>query len=160
MYRTILLAYDGSREGRLALREGALLAQTCNARVVLMAVVEPSVGYGMAIDPAVAYLPPERTEDFQNILDEGVARLNRMGLTPVARLETGLPVERITAVAAEISADLVVVGHQKQGVMARWLLGSVTASLSDSLSCSLLVARTEVSDDVLFAQNAATTSKP
>lgn len=27
MYRTILLAYDGTTEGRLALREGARLAQ-------------------------------------------------------------------------------------------------------------------------------------
>jgi hypothetical protein len=26
MYRTILLAYDGTLEGRLALREGALIA--------------------------------------------------------------------------------------------------------------------------------------
>ena len=159
MYRTVLLAYDGSREGRLALREGALLAQTCNARVVLMAVVEPSVSYGTAIDPGVSYLPPERTEDFQNILDEGAARLNRMGLTPETRLETGLPVERITAVAVEVGADLVVVGHQKQGVMARWLLGSVTASLSDSLTCSLLVARMEISDDELFAKVTATSSE-
>ena len=155
MYRTVLLAYDGSLEGRRALREGALLAQTCNARVVLMAVVEPMVGYGTAIDPGVSYLPPERTEDFQNILDEGVARLHRMGMTPEARLETGLPVERITAVATEVGADLVVVGHQKQGVMARWLLGSVTASLSDSLTCSLLVARMELSDEELFATTAA-----
>ena len=154
MYRTILLAYDGSREGRRALREGALLAQTCKARVVLMAVVEPSVAYGTAIDPGVSYLPPERTEDFQSILDEGVARLNRMGLLPEARLETGLPVDRITAVATEIAADLVVVGHQKQGVMARWLLGSVTASLSDSLTCSLLVAQMEISDEALFGPSA------
>ena len=40
MYRTIILAYDGSLEGRLALREGARLAQLCQARVVLVAVVE------------------------------------------------------------------------------------------------------------------------
>ncbi|HCI98959.1 MAG TPA: universal stress protein, partial [Sulfitobacter sp.] len=37
MYRTILLAYDGTTEGRLALREGARLAQICNAEVVLLA---------------------------------------------------------------------------------------------------------------------------
>lgn len=150
MYSSILLAYDGSREGRLALREGALLAKLCGARVVLMAVVEPQVGYGLAIDPGVTYIPPERTDDFQQTLDEGAERLTRMGLAPIARLESGVPSERIAAVAAEVGADLVVVGHQKQGVMARWLLGSVTASLSDSLNCSLLVARMEIADEELF----------
>ena len=33
MYKRILLAYDGSLEGRTALREGALLARQCGAQV-------------------------------------------------------------------------------------------------------------------------------
>ena len=40
MYRKVLLAYDGSIEGRRALREGAKLAQLCGAEVFLLAVVE------------------------------------------------------------------------------------------------------------------------
>ena len=35
MYKRILLAYDGSVEGRTALREGALLARQCGAEVFL-----------------------------------------------------------------------------------------------------------------------------
>ena len=42
MYRKVLLAYDGSIEGRRALREGAKLAQLCRAEVFLLAVVELS----------------------------------------------------------------------------------------------------------------------
>ncbi|MCT8330369.1 universal stress protein [Albidovulum sediminis] len=149
MYRTILLAYDGSIEGRLALREGARLAQVCGARVVLMAVVEPTPEF-VAGDGSAVYIPPDRTEEFQKILDEGKARLIRMGLVPEARLERGDPTEQICKAAQEIAADLVVVGHHKQGAMARWLKGSVTASLSDTLNCSLLVARLEISDEALF----------
>ena len=37
MYTKILLCYDGSREGRLALREGARLAQITGADVILLA---------------------------------------------------------------------------------------------------------------------------
>src|SRR6266404_3668908 len=44
LYKKVLLAYDGSVEGRLALREGAKLAQYCGAEVFLLAVVEPSFG--------------------------------------------------------------------------------------------------------------------
>jgi len=149
MYRTILLAYDGTLEGRLALREGARLAQICGARVVLLAVVEhePELFVG---DGSAAYTTPDRTDDVQKILDEGFSRLVRMGFTPEARLERGDASERISGVAQEIAADLVVVGHHKQGAMARWLLGSVTTSLTDSLNCSLLVARHEISDEALF----------
>ena len=155
MYRTVLLAYDGTREGRLALREGALLAKICGARVVLLAVVEPRVEYGMVMDGGVGYVPPVESDNFQKILDEGLSRLTRMGLTPEARLEKGPPADRIAAVAQEISADLVVVGHHKQGMIARWLLGSVTSALSDSLNCSLLVASQDIADEALFANSAA-----
>ncbi len=156
MYTTILLAYDGTQEGRLALREGARMAQLCGAgRVVLLAVVDPAAGLSMAVDPVAGYLPLQEEVNYQAILDEGVARLKRMGLTPEARLETGHPAERIVAVANDIGADLVVVGHLKQGVMARWLHGSVTAALSDGLDCSLLIARQEIPDQVLFGSTAA-----
>lgn len=154
MYRTILLAYDGTMEGRLALREGARLAQICQARVVLMAVVEP-VPEAFVGDFGTVQMPDDRTPDVQKVLDEGKERLERMGFTPQARLEFGDPAERIRSVAEEIGADLVVVGHHKQGALARWLLGSVTTSLSNTLACSLLIARHEIPDNVLFAKEAS-----
>lgn len=150
MYSTIVLAYDGSLEGRLALREGARLAQICRARVLLVAVVEVSPEL-YASDFGAIYASIDKTTDVQNVLDEGVERLKRMGLEPEARLERGAPSERISSVATEVGADLVVVGHHKQGAIARWLKGSVTTDLSDSLSCSLLVARLEVSEDLLLS---------
>jgi nucleotide-binding universal stress UspA family protein len=152
MYQHILLAYDGTLEGRLALREGAQLAQITGAKVTLMAVVEEVFSLGLSVDPISAYVPPDQTASFQRVLDEGIERLTRMGLSHDARLERGQPTERISAVAREISADLVVVGHRRQGVVAGWLLGSVTADLTNSLPCSLLVARKEISDEVLFAK--------
>ncbi len=153
MYRTIILAYDGSLEGRLALREGARLAQLCQARVVLVAVVE--VGSEVyASDFGAIYASTDRSPGVQKILDEGLERLKRMGLSPEGRLERGAPAERITSVAKEVAADLVVVGHHKQGVLARWLNGSVTTDLSNMLACSLLVARLEVPEAVLFPAGA------
>jgi len=114
MYRTILLAYDGTLEGRLALREGARLAQLCGARVVLLAIVE----YGPEIyagDGSAVVVTPDKTDEVQKTLDEGAARLVRMGFTPDVRLERGLAAACIKSVAQEVSADLVVVGHHKQG---------------------------------------------
>ena len=42
MYERILLAYDGSVEGRAALKEGALLARQDKAQVFLLSVVATS----------------------------------------------------------------------------------------------------------------------
>jgi nucleotide-binding universal stress UspA family protein len=39
MYKRILLACDGSVEGRTALREGALLGRQCGAKVLLLSVL-------------------------------------------------------------------------------------------------------------------------
>ena len=51
MYKRILLAYDGSLEGRTALREGALLARQCGAEVFLLSVLVDS---GTLLLPGVA----------------------------------------------------------------------------------------------------------
>src|SRR5258707_2573302 len=145
MYRKVLLAYDGSIEGRRALREGAKLAQLCRAEVFLLAVVElssivtPDAGLTIPID--------EQTANYSAILAEGVERLKALGFSPTARLETGDPGQKIADVAEEIGAQLVVVGHRPQGPLARWWFGSVGSSLVKRLCCSVLVGQTEISDD-------------
>ncbi|TKT74400.1 universal stress protein [Aquamicrobium sp. LC103] len=155
MYGKVLLAYDGSVEGRLALREGAKLAKLCGAEVFLLAVVDISVGIMLAEGAAPGAVEQQK-EVYQKVLAEGVERLEQHGFAPQARLEFGDPAHEIVAVANEIGADLVVVGHRHQSAFARWWNGSVGASVLEGLRCSLLIAQNdagetaasgEVSDD-------------
>ena len=145
MYRKVLLAYDGSIEGRRALREGANLAQLCRAEVFLLAVVElssiviPDAGLAVPMD--------EQTATYEAILAEGVERLKALGFSPTSRLETGDAGQKIAEFAEEIGAHLVVVGHRPLGPLARWWFGSVGSYLVKRLRCSVLVAQTEISDD-------------
>ena len=145
MYKKVLLAYDGSIEGRRALREGAKLAQICRAEVFLLAVVElssiviPDAGLAVPMD--------EQTAKYEAILAEGVERLKALGFSPTSRLETGDAGQKIAEFAEEIGAHLVVVGHRPQGPLARWWFGSVGSYLVKRLRCSVLVAQTEISDD-------------
>jgi nucleotide-binding universal stress UspA family protein len=145
MYKKVLLAYDGSIEGRRALREGAKLAQLCRAEVFLLAVVElspivsPEAGLPIPID--------EQTANYKAVLAEGVERLKALGFSPTSRLETGDAGQKIVEFAEEIGAHLVVVGHRPQGPLARWWFGSVGSYLVKRLRCSVLVAQTEISDD-------------
>jgi nucleotide-binding universal stress UspA family protein len=146
MYKKVLLAYDGSIEGRLALREGAKLAQFCGAEVFLLAVVETASSVA-ALEGGVMISMDEQFEIYKKILAEGVERLKAMGFSPTARLGMGAPGPEIVGVAEEIAANLVVVGHRPQGPLARWLFGNVGTYLVKHLRCSVLVAQTEISDD-------------
>jgi nucleotide-binding universal stress UspA family protein len=150
MYKKILLAYDGSIEGRRALREGAKLAQSCGAEVFLLAVVETASSVA-SLEGGVMISMDDQIADYQAILAEGVERLKTMGFSPTARLGMGDAGQVITEVAHEIDANLVVVGHRPQGPLARWLFGNVGTYLVKHLRGSVLVAQTEISDDQ-FAQ--------
>jgi nucleotide-binding universal stress UspA family protein len=145
LYKKVLLAYDGSVEGRLALREGAKLAQYCGAEVFLLAVVEPS--FGATLEGGVMVPIDDQIATYQAILDEGVRRLQAIGFSPTARLGMGAAGQEIAGVAEEIGANLVVVGHRPTGPLARWWFGSVGSYLIKHLRCSVLVAQTEICDD-------------
>jgi len=158
MYKKVLLAYDGSIEGRRALREGAKLAQFCGAEVFLLAVVETAPAVA-TLEGGVVIPMDEQIATYEAILAEGVERLKAMGFSPTARLGMGAAGREIAGVAKEIGANLVVVGHRPTGPLARWWFGSVGTYLIEHLRCSVLVAQTEISDDQ-FAQMTEAAAQP
>src|ERR1700722_7831116 len=146
MYKKVLLAYDGSIEGRLALREGAKLAQLCRAEVFLLAVVELSSG-SVVMEGGFVLPVDDQISNYKNILAEGVERLKAMGFSPTARLGMGDAGREIAGVAEEIGANLAVIGHRPDGPLGRWLFSSVGTYLVKHLNCSILVAQTEIGDE-------------
>lgn len=140
MYHRILLAYNGSPEGRAVLHQGTELAQICQAEVCLLAVVGIPTGLTMA----ETVVTPEMTDALEaparRTLEEGARDIVALGLTVQTRIEFGEPVERIGAVAREYGADLIVVGHRHRGALARWWGGSVGKNLLGHIPCDLLVA--------------------
>jgi nucleotide-binding universal stress UspA family protein len=150
MYKRILLAYDGSVEGRTALREGALLARQCGAKVFLLSVLADD-GTFLLAEVALAGASVRLEDDFREILNEGIARLKKLGFDPVAKLVRGQPAEEIGNFAREIEADLIVVGHRRQSAFDRWWSGPKGAYLMDYTDCSLLVARNVISDEAIEA---------
>jgi nucleotide-binding universal stress UspA family protein len=150
MYKRILLAYDGSVEGRTALREGALLARQCSAEVFLLSVLADA-GTLLFAEATLAGASVRLEDDFMDILNEGVARLRKLGFDPVAKLVRGQPAEEIGNFAREVGADLIVVGHRRQSAFDRWWSGPKGAYLMDYTDCSLLVARNAVGDEAIEA---------
>src|ERR1700753_1970914 len=151
MYRRILLAYDGTREGIVALREGALLAKRCGSAVFLLSVLPEMEGV-RTIDGPFGDVVGQQIETYKALLQRGAAVLKRLGLEPEAKLVIGEPAPQIGAFAAHIGADLVVLGHRRQNLLQRWWSGSTGAYISDHVSCSVLVGRNAISDEAFEAE--------
>lgn len=140
MYHTILLAYDGTLGGRRALREGADTAIKFGADTHLLAVVKPAFGAQIGHGFDTGHMTDTELKHFETTLDEGVVKLKGWGLEATGHLVRGDPVTEISRLAAEVDADLVVVGHGSHGPLARWWHTPLCASLLDKLECSLLIA--------------------
>jgi len=158
LYKRILLAYDGSKEGRTALREGALMARRCRSQVFLLSVIAEDAGTRFA-DGAGGVGEIQQQDRYHALLQDGVARLQRLGFEPKFRLVLGEPAQVVGACAEEFDADLVVVGHHRQSVFWRWWSGSSGgAYVSDHVHCSVLVCRNVLSDEVFAAELANSSS--
>lgn len=138
MYRTILLCYDGSPDGRKALHEGTEIAQHFATRTHLLAIV-PVITGGDEV-AAAPELIDGNCADFEAILQAGVDRLREAGIEVTGHLAQGRPIEVIAKFARDLDVDLIVVGHRHQSALARWWRGSLGSSLVDRAPCSIMVA--------------------
>jgi membrane fusion protein, multidrug efflux system len=149
VYQRVLLAYDGSIEGRTALREGALLARRYGAQVFVLSVIREAAGTKLGEGVGGGGVAQQRV-DYERVLQEGMERLAALGFQASGKLVIGEPAREIAAYAEQVGADLVVVGHRRQSALGRWWSGPTGAYLSDHLRCSLLVCR-NIIDEARFA---------
>lgn len=150
MYQRILLAYDGSIEGRTALREGALLARRYGAQVFVLSVIREAAGTKLGEGVGGGGVAQQQV-DYESVLQEGMARLTALGFRATGKLVIGEPAREIAAYAEQVKADLVVVGHRRQTAIGRWWSGPSGAYLSDHIRCSLLVCK-NIMDEQQFAE--------
>ena len=140
-YQKILLAYNGSQEGKLALLECAEFAEFHNAETHLLAVASMPPSLFLTEGFVPEELLEEEKKRTQVVLEEGIKSLTDKGFKATGHLAVGEPVEEICRLAKDLGADLVVVGHnQNTSFAARWWKGSVGASLLDYAPCSVLIS--------------------
>lgn len=139
MYRKILLCYDGSVEGRNALKDGADVALCMQAQTHLLAIIRSLAGRSLPECVCETTINQEN-EEATRILKEGVAWLKEMGLDAHGYIAFGNPIVQIDAAARELEADLIVLGHRPRCRLARWWSDAEDGSLLERASCSILVA--------------------
>lgn len=144
MYRNILVAYNGTPESRLALKECIRLAPGPEAQIHLLGVVTPApillAGEFVAAVPTIEEEQAEK-DAMAEVLSIGRKLLVDAGLRVTTHLEVGEPVNVIADAVNKFGIELVIVGHSRQKPFAmRWWRGSMDAVLVDKIRCSLLVA--------------------
>ncbi len=145
MFKRILMAYNGSREGKSALLACGELAGFTRAETHLLAVATLSSSVFLAEGFHPDQLLDEEKARAQEVLNEGIDQLKERGFTVAGHLALGDPVEEICRVAKEVRSDLIVVGHTPRvSFLSRWWQGSVGKYLIDHAPCSVLVVRAEV----------------
>jgi nucleotide-binding universal stress UspA family protein len=140
-YQKILLAYNGSQDGKRALLESADLASFLGAETHVLAVASMPPSLFLTEGFVPEELLEEEKKRTQSVLDEGIRTLRDRGFNATGHLAVGEPVEEVVRLAKSLGVDLIVVGHnQNSSFAARWWKGSVGATLLDQAPCSILVA--------------------
>ena len=148
MFNRVLLASDGTYEGLVALREGAILAKGFGASVFLLIVDPASTAANVAGGLHMAPIDPAADE----LLQRGLGRLASLGVTATGAVVRGEPVTVISQQARDWGAELVVLGHRRQNLLERWWSGAHGAYVVDHVDCSVMIARQVVSDEEFEAR--------
>jgi nucleotide-binding universal stress UspA family protein len=136
MFKTIVLALDGSEESKQAIPLAVEIARQDGARMVIAHVEEDVLGKGGG--PIIA------TEDeIQAAIRKQAEELSGEGVETSVEMRAvmlGGPAPAIVEIADSANADLIVAGTRGHSGLAGVLLGSVTQRLLHLAHCPVLVA--------------------
>lgn len=149
----ILLATDGSGDSALAARTAVDLCNDTGAELHVVHVDETRQVY----PPATTGPPPptpskeELRKAAQKMLDQQIKEIKEAGGNiEEAHLRTGRPEEEILRLSEDIIAGLIVLGNQGLGGkfsrMRRFLMGSVSETVTRYARCSVMVVRKDLYD--------------
>jgi nucleotide-binding universal stress UspA family protein len=139
---TILLAIDGSREVALAVRAAAEVSRMTGADLQVVHVIPEVSSPSHPTSTMLADYTRLAEEDAGNLLRKlaWTARVDG-GEVSEEHLRVGKAAQEINALAAQLDADLVVIGSPRAGWLKRLIAGSVAEDLVHGASCPVLIVR-------------------
>ncbi|AGB37237.1 universal stress protein [Natronococcus occultus] len=124
MLDRILIATDGSRKASAAIDHGLELAETFDAEVHVVYVVETKASYILSIGASEEGLEEYRQYG-QEVVDEVVDRADRRGLEAVGAVESGTVAQQLLEYTDREDVDAVVMGERGRGTLERYLGSNV-----------------------------------
>lgn len=142
--RKIVVGYDGSETAARAAVEAAALSEATGAELHFVNVVDDDrVRQGMITTEEQDRLTQQAAAMTQEFLSaqEGGPGGRPFAVNTITKIVSGPPAPLLVEYAADIDADLIVVGNRRvQGI--ERVLGSVAVAVLRHASCSVYVAHT------------------
>jgi nucleotide-binding universal stress UspA family protein len=145
----VLIPVDFSQTSMLAIKHGALIAQTTGARIFLLHVVNTHfMSQNM-------FLPTVSLHDQSSAETKAMDKLNEFGQEVKADynveveciIKSGNPSIEVTKVAREIKASLVVMGTHGYSPIKEIMIGSVALKVITKSPCPTMVMTSEASNE-------------
>ena len=141
----ILLATDGSDEGKLAAQAATQLSKDPGSEVhVIYVLPTPAqlIGHHLYSDEVRESLIGGAERDAETFLKEQAERIGSGGgKVAETHLRSGDPDKEILRTAESLGVGLIVVGSRGLGAVSRALMGSVSDSVVKHAHCPVLVIR-------------------
>ena len=138
MLKRILVADDASDSAKRAFDFALELARAMGAEITLLSVAQVPEPASMVESTAML---ESATEHYEKGFDRCRAAAAAASVKLDALVVVGHPAEQIVHQAAEVSADLIVMGHRGKSLVQRWLLGSVSKRVITYAPCSVTIVR-------------------
>ncbi len=145
-YSTVLVGTDGSSSSYVAVERAAQVAAGSGARLVIACAYHPMARRDE--ERAAEQLGQDSykvhgSNPADSVLNEAHERAKVAGAQDVELMPVdGDPVDVLLKVAADVEANLIVVGNRGLNSLAGRLLGSVPANISHRATCDVLIAYT------------------
>ncbi len=147
MFKSILVAVDGSEIGHRALEEALDIARAMEASMHVVHVVQtgtyPTLILNELEPPDIAQqaLLDSLDREANEFLADAEREAAAAGVRITVHKRWGHPGAEITALAQELGADLTVVGSHGRGRIDRFFLGSVSSYIVDHAASTVMVVR-------------------
>jgi nucleotide-binding universal stress UspA family protein len=141
MPSSIVVGTDGSDLAERALREAVDIAERDGARLHIVTAYPDLYAYNEKITSGAATIPVNLREVAQSVLARAEREAEAKGVAVSTYASDKNPAEAILDTADEAKADLIVVGSRGLSGIRRFLLGSVSAKVSEHAKCSVMIVR-------------------
>jgi nucleotide-binding universal stress UspA family protein len=144
MADSIVVGTDGSDTASQAVDEAVRLAEALKAELHIVSAYEPLRGARIAGAPegAAKVWAPLPDEKVETILSEAAAAVSARGLNVRTHALEEDPADALLKVAADVGAQLIVVGSKGMHGTARLALGKVPNKVSHRARCNVLIVST------------------
>ncbi len=144
MYNEILVPTDGGPAAGAAVTHAMDLAESEDARIHALYVVDesPYASMGTGADKIINTIQADGEQAVRNIAD----RAGDAGVDSTETVTTGSASQRITEYAAENDIDMILMGTQGRDGLDRYFLGSVTERVVRSSDVPVLTLREDTEE--------------